>query len=68
MENVLNFINDEWGVLRQVSFPYAASIVDVFCATPACTQYRYANFREPVQNLNQGASLWQLRIGARYSF
>jgi len=71
MENVLNFINDEWGVLRQVGFPYAASIVDVTCAQtvgPNCTRYNYSNFREPVQNINQGASIWQVRLGARYSF
>jgi hypothetical protein len=73
MENVLNFINDEWGVIRQVGFPYAASIVDVTCAQTSgnnCTQYRYANFREPNVNLNTspGVSTWQLRIGARYTF
>jgi hypothetical protein len=71
MENVLNFINDEWGVLRQVGFPYAASIVDVTCAQSTganCTQYRYSNFREPNVNLNTGVSLWQLRLGVRYTF
>jgi len=70
MENVLNFINDEWGVLRQVGFPYNAAIVDVACdPTPAnCQRYRYSNFREPRQNINTGASIWQLRLGVRYEF
>jgi hypothetical protein len=57
MENVLNFINEDWGVIRQVGFPYNASVVNVQCLTaPAgttgsavatasqpCAQYQYAN-------------------------
>jgi hypothetical protein len=75
MENVLNFINDEWGVLRQFGFPYTATVVDVTCvAAPAgapanpCAQYRYSNFRDPVLQTNTGASLWALRVGARFEF
>lgn len=71
MENVLNFINDEWGVLRQVGFPYNSSIVDVRCAQLSgtnCTQYEYSNFREPQQNIVTGASIWQARVGIRYEF
>jgi hypothetical protein len=75
MENVLNFINDEWGVLRQFGFPYTATVVDVTCvAAPAgapanpCAQYRYSNFRDPAIGTNTGASLWALRVGARFEF
>ena len=35
IENVLNLIDSDWGSLRQVSFPYIASIVDVQCLTTA---------------------------------
>lgn len=31
VENVLNFIDSDWGALRQVAFPYAASVVNVQC-------------------------------------
>lgn len=31
IENVLNLIDSDWGSLRQVSFPYTASVVDVQC-------------------------------------
>jgi hypothetical protein len=33
MENVLNFIDSDWGALRQVSFPQTATVVDVQCLT-----------------------------------
>lgn len=76
MENVLNFINDEWGVLRQVPFPYFGTLVDVACASatggaPAagtCPAYRYSNFRTPNQTTYTSPSLWGLRVGMRYSF
>jgi hypothetical protein len=38
IENVLNLINRDWGALRQVSFPYAATVVNVAClTTPTAT-------------------------------
>jgi hypothetical protein len=38
MENVLNFIDSDWGALRQVSFPQTATVVDVQClSTPTPT-------------------------------
>ena len=33
MENVLNFIDSDWGAQRQVNFPYAAALVNVQCLT-----------------------------------
>jgi hypothetical protein len=71
MENVLNFIDSDWGALRQVSFPYTASIVDVTCVsagTNSCAQYRYSNFREPTVNTFTSPSLWAIRVGARVEF
>ncbi len=58
MENVLNFINNKWGSLRQVAFPYYGTLVNVSCvpvagaantsavattSAQACGQYRYSN-------------------------
>jgi hypothetical protein len=40
LENVLNFLDSDWGALRQVAFPQTASVVDVQClsaATPTGT-------------------------------
>ena len=55
MENVLNFIDRDWGSLRQVAFPYFGTLVNVSCVPSAgssvvnttpglpCAQYRYSN-------------------------
>ncbi len=55
MENVLNFIDKDWGTIRQVGFPYTAPIVNVRCLTTPgnaasvatvaqpCAQYLYEN-------------------------
>ena len=56
LENVLNLINNDWGSLRQVAFPYFGTLVNVSCvptagstavantvSTQPCGQYRYTN-------------------------
>ena len=71
MENVLNFIDRDWGALRQVAFPYLAPVVNVACAQTSaagCTQYRYSNFSNPAINNVGRVSLWSLRIGAKVEF
>lgn len=71
MENLLNFIDSDWGALRQVSFPYNQAIVDVSCvasATNSCASYRYSNFRDPNVNTFTSVSLWAVRLGARVEF
>ena len=77
VENLLNMIDKDWGALRQISFPYTHSLVRVACvaaaATPSspanpCAQYRYSNFLAPNQTLSSRQSLYQIRVGARFSF
>lgn len=82
MENVLNFIDKDWGTIRQVGFPYTAPVVNVACLTSAgavatvsqpCAQYRYENrsgttFRAPAEPTQINGSLWGIRFGARLRF
>ena len=71
MENVLNFIDKDWGSLRQVAFPYLAPVVNVACvatSTNPCAQYRYSNFSNPAVDNQSRYSLWGLRIGAKVEF
>lgn len=73
VENVLNLIDSELGVFRQVGFPFYAPLVNVTCANAACSQYQFANrqaggFREPVFNVVPEASLWGVRFGVRVTF
>jgi hypothetical protein len=73
MENVLNFINKDWGSLRQVDFVGGslANIVNVSCATLVgnnCTQYRYSSFQNPNLVYQTKISVWSLRVGAKFEF
>ncbi|MGL6042598.1 MAG: TonB-dependent receptor, partial [Sandaracinobacteroides sp.] len=79
MQNVLNFINKDWGALRQVAFPYYGTLVNVSCVavgTNPCGRYLYSNrgsgaaatAGQPVQALTTNASLWQIRLGGRIRF
>ena len=77
VENVLNLIDHNWGQTVRASFPYNKSVVTVTCAAAggnSCDHYVYsqaatpAQLASPVNNFNLGASLYTIRIGARFSF
>lgn len=73
IENVLNLVNKDWGTIRQVGFPYYGTLVNVICATAACTQYQFANrsgttVTAPTEGVNLNGSLWAVRLGARVKF
>ncbi|MCW2371022.1 carboxypeptidase regulatory-like domain-containing protein [Sphingobium sp. B11D3D] len=68
IENVLNLLNRDWGQLRQVAFPYQAAVVTVTCGNAACTQYRYASPTTPQEVVQTRQSVYQVRLGARFSF
>ncbi len=68
IENFGNFLNDDWGVLREASFPRNQPIVEA-TIDPATNQYVFEEFFEPGgQSIRQDASLWEIRVGVRYSF
>lgn len=67
MENVGNFLNSDWGVLRDSDFP-AVQLVDVNIDDEG--RYIYTDFEE---NATEGtiideASLWSVRVGFKYDF
>lgn len=80
INNLPNLLNKNWGGLRQLGFPYGASPVTVQClvapggavatsTAQPCAQYRYSSFTSPsTQTLNFTQSLYQIRVGARFSF
>jgi len=73
VENVLNMINNDWGVQRQVAFAYLSPVVNVQCVasgTDSCAQYQYSDFSDPnitVQNQTK-QSLYQIRLGVKFEF
>jgi hypothetical protein len=68
MENVLNFIDKDWGTIQQVGFPYTAPVVNVRCLQTAgnvgsvasvaqpCAQYLYENRTTTGPNANRFAA------------
>jgi hypothetical protein len=68
IDNFTNLLNDEWGILREASFPRRVSVVDSRL-TNGNTQFAYSNFNPRNSAPVVGdASLWQVRFGVRYEF
>ncbi|MFZ1991729.1 MAG: TonB-dependent receptor, partial [Alphaproteobacteria bacterium] len=73
IKNVLNLVNNSWGLVKAVDFPSTAPIVDVALVNGV---YQYSNFRRPNYVFNStggGASSanrsqWQIKFGAKYKF
>ena len=71
LQNIGNMLNDEWGVLEEVDFPYMPTVVDVRI-DPATNQYVYSNFRSintvTSSSFSPTRSVWQIAFGLRYEF
>lgn len=64
MENVGNFINDDWGVLKQGNLLQGAVEAEV-----DGDKYIYQEFTNPQrQSVSNSASLWEVRLGVKYKF
>lgn len=65
VENLGNLLNDEWGVIQQVGFPYFSTNVT---ATNLGAQWRYNGvFDRSAASFNT-QSVWQVKVGVRYKF
>ena len=58
-------LNDDWGVLRQGSF-VGEQIVNANINDAG--QYVYESFNAPETSYVRGPSLWEVRVGVKYSF
>ncbi len=80
IENFANFLNSDWGQLRQVSFPYVAPVVDVNrIATTGCPDgaascyvYRPRSGQTgpvaPFKSISALPSVWRMQLGFRIEF
>jgi len=80
IENFANLINEDWGQLRQVSFPYVAPVADaVRIATAGCPGgatncYVYrprsgqAGPTKPFEAITTLPSVWRMQVGFRIEF
>jgi hypothetical protein len=79
IQNVLNLLNDEWGIVEE--YTDVNNVVSVQCATAAgvavaasdfsCPRYLYSNFNSSSLRENidtNGKSLWAIQVGLRYEF
>jgi len=65
IENLGNLLNDDWGVLKERSFPRAAPVVE---ASLVNDQYVFEQYIPQGQSRSTRASLWRMRIGFQYNF
>ncbi|WEK41313.1 MAG: TonB-dependent receptor [Candidatus Brevundimonas colombiensis] len=65
IENLGNLINDEWGSIQQIGFPYTSGNVD---ATIANNRYTYTNFSNRSPSVPSVNAVWQIKLGVRYQF
>lgn len=66
VDNFTNLLNDEWGILREASFPLTDDVVQ---ARIVNGQYEYQQFNNPsIASRVTNPSLWEVRVGVRYSF
>ena len=66
VENLGNLLNDEWGILREASFPQSQGVVDV---DRVGSQYVFNEFAPPANTTRvTDPSLWEVRVGLRYKF
>lgn len=69
--NLGNLLNSKWGVVEQVDFPNTAPIMAA-TLNAANTQYTYSSFAKAVKPFTNSdapnRSLWQIKVGLKYSF
>ena len=65
VENFGNLLNDEWGVVQQMGFPYISNNVT---ATNLGSQWRYNAVFDDNSSAFNAQSVWQAKIGVRYKF
>ena len=66
VKNLGNLINDEWGSIQQIGFPYTSNNV---AATRTGDQfYTYTGFTARTPSTFATESVWQVKVGVRYKF
>jgi outer membrane receptor protein involved in Fe transport len=70
--NVGNLINNKWGRIEEVGFPYGYGVVRFAGVDPASGKYVYdfrpSDLRDRTLRDDIGESRWAMQVGLRYSF
>jgi hypothetical protein len=65
VQNLGNMLNDEWGSIQQIAFPYTSNNV---AASIVGNQYSYNGFSTRSPATFGPQSVWQVKFGFRYKF
>ncbi len=76
IENIGNLLNDEWGVIQQLGFPYYSTdiaarncqVASSGCAAGVGNFYQYDGINQDSAASFSAQSVWQAKIGVRYRF
>jgi outer membrane receptor protein involved in Fe transport len=79
VENLGNLLNDEWGVIQQVGFPYTSTNVGAVncqratvnattCTAGRGDYYQYNTFTQRTSSTFSNQNVWQVKLGVRYRF
>ncbi|MDH4056340.1 MAG: TonB-dependent receptor [Gammaproteobacteria bacterium] len=70
IKNLGNLLNEDWGILKESSFPrYQQAVVLSGAGFDAQGRYEYNSFQQPAAFVpNPAASLYEIRFGVNYSF
>jgi outer membrane receptor for ferrienterochelin and colicin len=66
VENLGNLLNDEWGVIQQIGFPYMSS--NVTATRTGDDHYTFTGFQTRSPSTFSAESVWQVKFGVRYKF
>ncbi|MBX9460819.1 MAG: TonB-dependent receptor [Brevundimonas sp.] len=66
IENLGNLLNDEWGVIQQIGFPYTSN--NVTATRTGDDFYTYTGFNTRSPSTFSAESVWQVKFGVRYKF
>lgn len=65
IENIGNLLNDEWGVIQQVGFPYFSRGVS---GSILNDKFNYTEYKDWTGTGFNNQSVWQVKLGVRYKF
>ena len=68
IENLANLINNDWGQLRQVSFPYVSPVMDVAIDSESGKYIYKGEPRSPFYSTSALPSVWRMQLGIRVEF
>jgi outer membrane receptor for ferrienterochelin and colicin len=68
IENLGNLINNEWGRVEQIGFPFTAQVVELDQNLGPNNELIFDSFRNENFSVFNAASLWKAQIGLRYRF